>query len=94
MNKAKILLGKYLSKKYSRNNKKWLVTIICKIVDSSPLPFNKSNIIFENNMEAAKTNSKSLESNSFDYEKLMLSNKNAVLSPGIEFRHPDILSTF
>ena len=86
MNKARNVLGKFLSKSMGKNNESWLVTTLRHIVATTVTPFNKSSVKFELNKRAAEENTRLLEQHQFDYRKLMESNNNTILSPGVEFR--------
>ena len=67
-----------------KNNERWLVTTLRHIVATTVTPFNKSSVKFELNKMVAEENTRLLEQHQFDYRKLMESNDNTILSPGVE----------
>ena len=66
--------------------KSWLVSTLYRINTSYTKPTSKSMFSFENNLSAAKENSRILERFNFDLHKAALKDENSIIQPGTEFR--------
>ena len=69
----------------------WLLDTIREILDSDEVEMQDHGLLFENTKTAAKHNSKLLKSYDYNYKNLVQNHPNSTISPGSEFRKPEVL---
>ena len=69
----------------------WLLDTIRDIFASEETEMRDHGLDFENMKKAAKHNSKLLRKYDFDYGKLVADDPDSTITPGSEFRKPEIL---
>ena len=89
MIEAEKILSKYMSDKH--NTDSWLLDTIKNILESEETVMQDHGLKFENPKAAAKFNSKLLKKYNYDYSAMVKDHPNSTITPGSEFRKPEIL---
>ena len=88
MDKVRKILGKFLTSKLppSEKHRSWLVSTIRTMLKEDPMPMTECSLKFDTSSQAISHNDSIFQANNFDYIKVVESNQNTIISPGIEFR--------
>ena len=83
------MLSKYMNEKHNTNS--WLLDTIKEILASEEIEMKDHGWKFENTKAAAKFNSNLLKKYNYNYETLVKDHPNSTITPGSEFRKPELL---
>ena len=87
--RAEKMLSKFMNE--STKSYSWLLKTIQEILHSEETVMQDHGLQFENTKTAAKHNSKLLEKYNYNYAKLVAAHPNSTITPGSEFRKPEVL---
>ena len=93
MNKVRSIMSKLLKSQLTNHDSRrsWLVSTLVGMMAEDPKPMNQCNLQFSISDESLAHNDMIFQQNDFDYSKVVNSNPNSIITPGIEFRQKETL---